>query len=100
LVQSNLDAFAARALSARVAERSLDLQYYIWHDDLTGRLIAGELVQAADRGVRVRLLVDDMDARSKDPVLATLDSHPMIEVRLFNPFASTSGVTRTLVEFL
>ena len=52
LVQDNLDAFAARALSARSAARSLDLQYYIWHDDFTGRLLGNELLQAADRGVR------------------------------------------------
>ncbi len=100
LVQSNLDAFALRMLTAQRAAQSLDLQYYIWHDDLTGRLMAGELVRAADRGVRVRLLVDDMDVRDKDPVLQTLDAHPSIEVRLFNPFASASGGVRTLVEFL
>jgi hypothetical protein len=52
LVDGNLDAFAVRALSARRAGRSLDLQYYIWHDDLTGRLLAHEVVTAADRGVR------------------------------------------------
>lgn len=100
LLRSNLDAFALRALSAQAASRSLDLQYYIWHDDLTGRLIAGELVRAADRGVRVRVLIDDMDVRSKDAVLQTLDAHPNIEVRLFNPFASASGTARTLVEIL
>jgi putative cardiolipin synthase len=100
LVSSNLDAFALRAYSARLAERSLDAQYYIWHDDLTGRLLAGELVHAADRGVQVRVLIDDMDVRSQHAVLATLDSHPQIEVRLFNPFASRSGLVRTLVEML
>ena len=50
LVSSNLDAFAARALSARIAGRSLDLMYYIWNDDLTGRLILREALAAADRG--------------------------------------------------
>src|SRR5438132_726134 len=53
------DAFAARILLARAAERSLDLQYYIWHDDITGMMLFKELHDAADRGVRVRLLLDD-----------------------------------------
>jgi putative cardiolipin synthase len=97
LVSSNLDAFALRVLGARQAEVSLDLQYYIWHDDLTGRLLAGELVRAADRGVKVRLLVDDMDVRKRDAALQTLDSHELIEVRLFNPFKSASGMAEFLV---
>jgi putative cardiolipin synthase len=97
LVSSNLDAFALRVLGARYAEVSLDLQYYIWHDDLTGRLLAGELVRAADRGVKVRLLVDDMDVRKRDAVLQTMDSHENIEVRLFNPFKSASGMAEFLV---
>lgn len=94
LVSSNLDAFALRVLGARQAEVSLDLQYYIWHDDLTGRLLGGELVRAADRGVKVRLLVDDMDVRNRDAVLQTMDSHENLEVRLFNPFKSASGAAR------
>jgi putative cardiolipin synthase len=100
LVSSNLDAFALRMLGARHAEVSLDLQYYIWHNDLTGKLLAGELVRAADRGVKVRLLVDDMDVRSKEGALQTMNAHENIEVRLFNPFKSASGMTRTFVEFL
>src|SRR5581483_1680975 len=81
-------AFAARVLLARAAERSLDLQYYIWKDDLTGRLLLEELYQAADRGVRVRLLLDDNGIAGLDAALAMLDAHPNIEVRLFNPFAN------------
>lgn len=100
LVSSNLDAFALRVLGARKAQRSLDLQYYIWHNDLTGKILAGELVRAADRGVKVRLLVDDMDVRSKEAALQTMDAHENIEVRLFNPFKSASGAMRTMVEFL
>src|SRR5690606_38956461 len=85
LVDRDLDAFAWRALSARQAGRSLDLQYYIWQDDLTGRLLVRELLQAADRGVRVRLLLDDLNASRFDRTWLALDSHPQIEVRLFNP---------------
>jgi putative cardiolipin synthase len=80
------DAFAARAHLAQVAERSLDVQYYIWHKDLTGTLLFDMLRAAADRGVRVRLLLDDNNTSGLDPVLAALDAHPNIEVRLFNPF--------------
>jgi cardiolipin synthase C len=82
------DAFAARVLMARVAERSLDIQYYIWHTDHSGTLLFQELVDAADRGVRVRLLLDDNNTAGLDPLLAGLDSHPNIEVRLFNPLAA------------
>ncbi|HEY0504960.1 MAG TPA: phospholipase D family protein [Lysobacter sp.] len=85
LVADNLDAFAVRALTARAAGRSLDVQYYIWKADLTGNLIVHELLRAADRGVRVRLLLDDLNAHAKDSVLAALDRHPNAEVRMFNP---------------
>lgn len=100
LVDSNVDAFALRAVSARLATVSLDLQYYIWHDDLTGRLLAAELLRAADRGVRVRVLVDDLDVRGQDPVLRTLDAHPRIEIRVFNPFETAPGLLRTTLEVL
>jgi len=80
------DAFAARALLARSAERTLDVQYYIWHGDLTGTLLLEELHDAADRGVRVRLLLDDNGTAGLDTELAALALHPQIEVRLFNPF--------------
>lgn len=85
MLASNLDAFAARALAARRAERSLDLMYYIWNRDLTGRLLIDELIAAADRNVRIRLLLDDIGVGSSDAVFLALDSHPNIELRLFNP---------------
>ncbi|WP_081897336.1 phospholipase D family protein [Massilia sp. BSC265] len=81
------DAFAARVLLARSAERSLDVQYYIWRDDLTGTLMLDALRDAATRGVRVRLLLDDNNTSGLDPALAALDREPNVEVRLFNPFA-------------
>ena len=82
------DAFAARVLLARGAERSLDVQYYIWRNDLTGTLMLDALRSAAARGVRVRLLLDDNNTAGLDPVLAALDRDPNVEVRLFNPFGS------------
>lgn len=80
------DAFAARVWIIDAAERSIDVQYYIWHLDLSGSLLLEALLRAADRGVRVRLLLDDNNTVGLDPVLATLTQHPQIEVRLFNPF--------------
>ena len=80
------DAYAARALLARAAERTLDVQYYIWRNDTTGHLLLDELLHAAERGVRVRLLLDDGGTGGMDAILSALDQHPNIEVRLFNPF--------------
>ena len=80
------DAFAARMLLARAAERSLDVQYYIWHKDMTGTMLLEALHEAADRGVRVRLLLDDNGTSGLDQELSALDAHPNIEVRLYNPF--------------
>ncbi len=71
---------------AEAAERTLDIQYYIWRNDMTGTLLFEALHAAADRGVRVRLLLDDNNTSGLDRILAALDSHPNIEVRLFNPF--------------
>ena len=84
------DAFAVRMLLAQTAEKSLDLQYYIWRGDLTGTLLFDALRAAGDRGVRVRLLLDDNGTPGLDARLAALDAHPNIEVRLFNPFVIRS----------
>jgi cardiolipin synthase C len=86
LLADGRDAFAARAMLAAAAERTLDIQYYIWHDDMSGTLLFEALHSAADRGVHVRLLLDDNNTADLDPILAALDAHPNIEVRLFNPF--------------
>jgi cardiolipin synthase C len=94
MLSDGLDAFASRAMAARRAGRSLDLQYYIWHDDLTGHLLAREVYLAAERGVRVRLLLDDMNAEGLDPKLMTLDAHPNVELRLYNPFRNREGIGR------
>ncbi|RLA45822.1 MAG: phospholipase D family protein [Gammaproteobacteria bacterium] len=87
LLNTGLGAFVARAVLAINAERSLDVQYYLLHRDLSGRLLLDQLLKAADRGVRVRLLVDDMDMAAVDLGIAVMDAHPNMEVRLFNPFA-------------
>jgi cardiolipin synthase C len=77
-------ALALRADSARAARHTLDLQYYMWRGDMTGRLLAAEILAAADRGVVVRLLLDDVYALGRERVLGALDAHPNIAVRLFN----------------
>ncbi len=82
---------------ASLADHSLDVQYYLFHNDLVGGLVAYQLLQAADRGVRIRLLLDDMGLEDRDADIALLDSHPNIEVRIFNPF--TRGMMRT-IQFL
>jgi putative cardiolipin synthase len=81
-----LDAFAARMLLAKTADRTLDVQYYIWNNDITGTLMLNALEDAATRGVRVRLLLDDNGTAGLDDRLAALAAMPNIEVRLFNPF--------------
>ncbi len=80
------DAFAARALLAAAAQRSLDVQYYIWHKDITGTLLFDALRQAAERGVRVRLLLDDNNTAGLDQTLSMLGKQQHLEIRLFNPF--------------
>lgn len=80
-----LAAFATRALLIRTAQRTLDVQYYIWRGDTTGDLLLQELQAAAERGVRVRLLLDDVGTAGLDAQWRRLDQHPLIEVRLFNP---------------
>lgn len=84
-------ALAARLALARRAVHTLDVQSYLFHNDTTGRLVAAELVAAAERGVRVRLLIDDIDTADKELGLALLDAHPNIEIRLFNPFHARSA---------
>jgi putative cardiolipin synthase len=81
-------AFAARVALADAAECSLDVQYYIWHGDMTGLLLFDALLRAAERGVRVRLLLDDNNTVGLDTTIAALDAHPNIEVKLFNAFTT------------
>lgn len=88
LLTDPVDALDARVLLADRADRSLDLQYYIWHDDLTGHELADAVIRAADRGVRVRALLDDLGTNADDRKLLEISAHPNIEIRLFNPVAT------------
>ena len=86
LLNDSVDALLARIVLADRAKYSIDLQYYLFHSDATGKLLAQHLLAAADRGVRVRVLLDDLDKLGKDDVLRALDGHAHLEIRLFNPF--------------
>lgn len=80
--------FRARVGLANLAEKTLDLQYYIWEVDASGVLLAERVLRAADRGVRVRILIDHITTKETDFKFARMDVHPNIEIRLFNPFAN------------
>ena len=88
LLRYGRDAFSIRIAMIDQAEKTLDLQVYIWQPDETGMILAERLIRAADRGVRVRLLVDDLGLGGTDEGVAAMDAHPNIEIRLFNPFAT------------
>lgn len=93
LLISSTNALMSRVALADHAKQSIDLQYYIFENDATGRLIMQRLLAAADRGVRVRLLIDDLDVKHETNVLEALNSHPNIKVRLFNPFTTRNPST-------
>ena len=85
---NGVDALLMRLHLANAAERSLDMMYYIWQPDLVGRHLSAVVLAAADRGVRVRILLDDLGTDADDNILMSMDAHPNIEIRLFNPVAS------------
>ncbi|MES2819142.1 MAG: phospholipase D family protein [Pseudomonadota bacterium] len=102
LLPNGGEAFRARAELARAAQQSLDLQYYIVNDGLSTRALVQELLHAADRGVRVRVLLDDTSSDGHDYQIAVLAAHPNIQVRVFNPLhlGRSTGMTRSLGRLL
>jgi putative cardiolipin synthase len=93
IISRGADGFAVRMQLIDRAEHSLDLQYFIYHEDQTGQLITEALLRAADRGVHLRLLVDDGATEPGDGRIRLLAAHPQIEVRIFNPFAYRGNST-------
>lgn len=89
-LSSGMDALVGRIALAVSAGSTLDLQYYIWHNDISGKLLMNAILNAADRGVRVRLLLDEIHGDDVEEPLRALSEHPNIEVRLFNPFHNRS----------
>lgn len=92
------DALDWRLALADTAQASIDAQYYIWKNDESGLLLLNRLLSAADRGVRVRLLIDDIEIRDADWSIAAINLHPNMEVRIFNPLQvrGRSKALRTL----
>jgi putative cardiolipin synthase len=87
LIAAGTDGLAMRMQLIASAERSLDLQYFIFRGDDTGGLLTAAILDSADRGVHVRILIDDGDTEDGDDRVLALMAHPSIEVRIFNPFA-------------
>ena len=89
-VDANGDGLRWRLAMVDTAERSLDMLYYLWYDDLGGLLMLEHVIEAAERGVRVRIVVDDALFLDGKQGLANLDAHLNMEIRVFNPWASKS----------
>jgi cardiolipin synthase C len=100
MLDRNQLAMTARLALADEAVSSLDVQYFIWQDDASGDLLASRLLAAANRGVKVRILLDDFSVSSHAGVVVQLDSHPGIEVRVFNPWARRGTRFGAAMEFL
>jgi len=99
LLTDGIEALAARLQAAKRAEKTLDAQYYLITDDQIGIVFVGSLLDAADRGVRVRLLLDDIQTQGYDAGMAALDSHPNFEVRIYNPFSGRGSRASAITEF-
>lgn len=94
LLRNGDRALYERVALADMAEHTIDAQYYIWNDDKSGRFLAQTLVDAADRGVSVRILLDDFSIGDRNQQLLKLNSHPNLEVRVNNPFIRRSGISK------
>ncbi|WP_269526675.1 phospholipase D family protein [Coraliomargarita parva] len=95
LLPDSRDAFRVRYAAAAKAEKTIDLQYYLWKGDATGNLLLDRVLKKADEGVRVRILIDDIYHSGRDQVYASLAQHPKVEVRVFNPIGNR-GIFRNL----
>lgn len=96
LLDDSLDAFVARVVMIETAEHTLDVQYYTIQDDQVGRLIVQRLLAAADRGIRVRVLIDDIYGNRADKAMRLLEAHPQVEIRLFNPWENRKGIGKAI----
>lgn len=95
-VRDGQRALALRLLLADAAEQSIEAQYYIWNSDASGRLLLHRLLMAAERGGRVRLLLDDFSVGDRNPQLLAIASHPLVEIRVYNPFVMRGTFGRWL----
>ena len=88
IIRYGREAFTARIAMTDLTQKTLDLQYYVWDADETGRLLALHTLRVADKGVKVRVLLDDIGLEGRDKMVAAMDAHPNIEIRIFNPFSN------------
>ena len=93
------EALQSRLHMAALATTTLDIQYYLWQGDNSGLALTHEVLQAADRGVRVRILLDDIYHSGRDSAYQTLDAHPNVEVRLFNPMGNRGAAKQANYAF-
>ena len=93
------EALQSRLHLAALATTTLDIQYYLWQGDNSGLALTHEVLQAADRGVRVRILLDDIYHSGRDSAYQTLDAHPNVEVRLFNPMGNRGAAKQVNYAF-
>ena len=93
IIPVGADGFLMRMQMINAAERTLDLQYFIFREDETGQLLTDAVLHAADRGVRVRVLIDDSETVAGDDQLTALEAHPSIQIRIFNPFVYRGHIT-------
>ena len=96
LQDTGWDALAQRLALIDAAEHSIDIQYYIWNADASGHYLANRLIAAADRGVQVRVMLDDINLNERENLLTAIDLHPQIDIRIFNPIPSRRGLIKWL----
>jgi len=96
LQDTGWDALSQRLALIETAEQSIDIQYYIWNSDNSGHYLASRLKAAADRGVKVRVMLDDINLNERETLLIAIDSHPNISIRIFNPLPTRRGVAKWL----
>ncbi|MFA0546133.1 phospholipase D family protein [Vibrio splendidus] len=96
LQESGWDALAQRLALVESAEHIIDIQYYIWNSDESGSYLASRLLAAAERGVKVRVMLDDINLNEREGLLSALDAHPNVEIRIFNPTPTRRGFSKWL----
>ena len=99
-LSNNMQALRWRLLLADLAQRSIDIQYYLIDQDESSRLLGVHIMRAADRGVRIRVLIDDVFLTRRDQAIALWDSHPNISVRVFNPWHKRGSLFQQALEFI
>jgi len=99
ILNTGHDALLKRVSLLVKAEKAIDLQYYIWNSDKSGRLLAQQLLLAADKGIHVRLLLDDFSAGNRDTLLLMMNAHPNIDIRIYNPNASQNKIVGFIGDF-